>query len=95
MLEYSALFGTFQVTTAYNGTIVPLTYVVRSALHPNRTHLFAAIPANVPPDRIQLQTKYQSWRREVYRIIRIVMPTPTEDWPLFTMSSIMSCPDLL
>jgi len=57
-LERPALFGNFLLVTAFDGTIVPFTYMIRSAEHTTRTYLFMAIPAHVPMRTIQLPDRY-------------------------------------
>ena len=56
-LEKPALFGTFLMTTAFDGTIAPLSYLVKSIQGP-KTYLFTAIPAHVPMEAIQLADRY-------------------------------------
>jgi hypothetical protein len=57
-LARPALFGNFLLTNAYNGTIVPRSYTIRSGEHTTRTYLFMAIPVHVPMKTIRLAERY-------------------------------------
>ena len=57
-LERPALFGNFLMTTAFYGTIAPMSSIAKSAEHRKRVYLFMAIPAHVPMKAIQLAARY-------------------------------------